>query len=556
MKLACGSREVTIESCWQGLGVHADAVKQQHLKDLMSQDGRFGELSFRHEGMLLDLSRQRLLPQTLDKLVGLAQASDLQGWIEALFKGDAVNNTEQRPALHTALRLPAGATLPVAGEDVVPKVHANLERMAAMVELLHNRQWRGYTGEPIDTVVNVGVGGSDLGPMMACRALNDFVPDEAAHLKIHFVSSMDGSQLVDLLEQSNPATTLFIVSSKSFTTIDTLANAATARRWLQDASDVRDEVLVSRHFIAVTASPEKALQWGIPESNQLHFWDWTGGRYSLWSTIGLPIALKIGMSGFHQMLAGAHDLDRHFRSAPFSENLPVLLAMTGIWNINFLDIHAHAILPYDGRLAHLPAYLEQLEMESNGKSVCRDGSASAHRTCPVLWGEVGPNAQHAFYQLLHQGTESVMCDFIVSARRYASEHETLQRQHQLALANCLAQARVLALGDAALGGAQDNAKPWQRYRGNQPSTVILLDELTPHSVGALIALYEHKVFVQSVIWGINPFDQWGVELGKTMATQLLDVLDSGQHPVASFDHATNGLLAAIDARRMKRPDAL
>jgi glucose-6-phosphate isomerase len=360
MNMACGSRKLTIESCWQALGAHADAVKPQHLKDLMSQDGRFGELSFRHDGMLLDLSRQRLLPQTLGKLVELAQASDLPGWIEALFQGEAVNNTEQRPALHTALRLPAGATLPVAGEDVVPKVHANLERMADMVELLHNRQWRGYTGEPIDTVVNVGVGGSDLGPMMACRALNDFVPDAAAHLKIHFVSSMDGSQLVDLLEQSNPATTLFIVSSKSFTTIDTLANAATARRWLQDASEVRDEVLVSRHFIAVTASPEKALQWGIPESSQLHFWDWTGGRYSLWSTIGLPIALKIGMAGFHQMLAGAHDLDRHFRRAPFNENLPVLLAMTGIWNINFLDIHAHAILPYDGRLAHLPAYLEQL----------------------------------------------------------------------------------------------------------------------------------------------------------------------------------------------------
>jgi glucose-6-phosphate isomerase len=371
MNMACGSRELTIESSWQALGIHADALKPQHLKDLMSQDGRFGELSFRHEGMLLDLSRQRLLPQTLDKLVDLAQASDLPGWIEALFQGEAVNNTEQRPALHTALRLPASATLQVAGEDVVPEVHANLERMAAMVELLHNRQWRGYTGEPIDTVVNVGVGGSDLGPMMACRALNDFVPDEAAHLKIHFVSSMDGSQLVDLLEQSNPATTLFIVSSKSFTTIDTLANAATARRWLQDASDVRDEVLVSRHFIAVTASPEKAVQWGIPASNQLHFWDWTGGRYSLWSTIGLPIALKIGMSGFHQMLAGAHDLDGHFRSAPFSENLPVLLAMTGIWNINFLDIHAHAILPYDGRLAHLSAYLEQLEMESNGKRVMR-----------------------------------------------------------------------------------------------------------------------------------------------------------------------------------------
>ncbi len=549
MNMACGSRELTIESCWQGLGAHADTVRQQHLKDLMSQDGRFGGLSFCHEGLLLDLSRQRLLPQTVDKLMELARACDLPGWIEALFQGEAVNNTEQRPALHTALRLPASASLQVAGEDVVPKVHANLERMAQIVDLLHSGQWRGYTGEPIDTVVNIGVGGSDLGPMMACRALDDFEPEQAKSIEVHFVSSMDGSQLAALLEQLNPATTLFIVSSKSFTTMDTLANAATARRWLQDASELRDEVLVSRHFIAVTASPEKARQWGIPLASQLHFWDWIGGRYSMWSTIGLPIALKIGVENFQQLLAGAHSLDEHFRHTPLQQNLPVLLAMVGIWNINFLDIHAHAILPYDGRLAHLPAYLEQLEMESNGKSVRRDGSASAHRTCPVLWGEVGPNAQHAFYQLLHQGTEPVMCDFVVSARRYTGQRETLQRQHQLSLANCLAQARVLALGDAALGADQESSQPWQRYRGNQPSTVILLDELTPRALGSLIALYEHKVFVQSVIWGINPFDQWGVELGKTMATQLLQVLDSGDHPQASFDQSTNGLLAAIGARR-------
>ncbi|UTW12495.1 glucose-6-phosphate isomerase [Marinobacterium rhizophilum] len=537
------------DTAWQVLESHAAELKSRHLKDLLADSGRFESLHFTHEGLLLDLSRQRLLPQTVDNLVGLARACDLPGWIEALFQGEAVNNTEQRAALHTALRLPASATLEVDGEDVVPKVHANLERMAQMVDLLHHGQWRGYTGEPIDTVVNIGVGGSDLGPMMACKALDEFEPEQAESIEVHFVSSMDGSQLAALLEQLNPATTLFIVSSKSFTTIDTLANAATARRWLQDASDVPDEVLVSRHFIAVTASPEKARQWGIPPARQLHFWDWTGGRYSLWSTIGLPIALKVGIDNFRQLLAGAHGMDEHFRRAPLEQNLPVLLAMTGIWNINFLDIHAHAILPYDGRLAHLPAYLEQLEMESNGKSVRRDGQASTRRTCPVLWGEVGPNAQHAFYQLLHQGTEPVMCDFVVSARRYTGQRETLQRQHQLALANCLAQARVLALGDAALGTDQDDSKPWQRYRGNQPSTVILLDELTPRALGGLIALYEHKVFVQSVIWGINPFDQWGVELGKTMATQLLDVLDRGDHPRADFDQATNGLLAAIGARR-------
>jgi glucose-6-phosphate isomerase len=323
-----------------------------------------------------------------------------------------------------------------------------------------------------------------------------------------------------------------------------MSNANTALQWLRQASGAEDEVLYRRHFIGISAEAEKMADWGIPPNSRLQLWDWIGGRYSMWSAIGLPIALEIGMHNFHQLLAGAHAMDQHFLSAKFEKNLPVMLAMIGIWNINFLNIRAHAILPYDGRLSHLPSYLEQLEMESNGKNVSRDGEEIDYNTCPILWGEIGPNAQHAFYQLLHQGTESVMCDFVTTARRYQnSGNPELQEQHRLSLANCLAQSRILALGDSVMDS--DVAAPFfKRYRGNQPSSTILLDELTPYSFGQLIALYEHKVFVQSVIWNINPFDQWGVELGKQMATTLIDPL-SRRDTDEEFDPSTNGLLASV-----------
>jgi glucose-6-phosphate isomerase len=355
---------------------------------------------------------------------------------------------------------------------------------------------------------------------------------------------MDGSQLVDRLDDLDPATTLFIISSKSFTTIDTLSNANTALQWLRQASGAEDEVLFRRHFIGISADGDKMADWGIPPNSRLQLWDWIGGRYSMWSVIGLPIALEIGMDGFREMLSGAHIMDRHFRSAEFDRNLPVLLAMISIWNINFLNIRAHAILPYDGRLSHLPAYLEQLEMESNGKNVSRNGQSLDYHTCPIIWGEIGPNAQHAFYQLLHQGTESVMCDFVVPARRYQDNgNPELQQQHTLTLANCLAQSRILALGDTVIDD-EVTAPFFKHYGGNQPSTTILLDELTPYSFGQMIAMYEHKVFVQSVIWDINPFDQWGVELGKQMATTLIAPL-LRQDADTNFDSSTNGLLAAI-----------
>ncbi|PIE25440.1 MAG: glucose-6-phosphate isomerase [Neptuniibacter caesariensis] len=531
---------------WSDLQSYADRMSQTHISDLFKEEpDRFRHYTFTQKELLLDLSKQRITSETITLLIKLAEEKSLSQWIKDLFAGEHVNDSEDRPALHTALRAPKQLNVSINGNNIISEVHDNLARMESVVERIHSGQWRGYTGHSIDTVVNIGVGGSDLGPFMACKALSESQPESLKKLKIHFVSSMDGSQLADLLSNLNPARTLFIISSKSFTTIDTLANAQTAKEWLKKSTHTASEnILIARHFIGVSANPKKVTDWGIPPANQLEFWDWTGGRYSMWSTIGLPIALKLGIKGFKELLAGAHEMDEHFRSAPFTENLPVLLALTGIWNINFLNINAHAILPYDGRLSHIPAYLEQLEMESNGKSVDRQGNTVNYKTCPILWGEVGTNAQHAFYQLLHQGTETVMCDFIVAARRY---HDTdspeLQHQHQLNLANCLAQSRILALGDSVLEDAA-NAPAYKRYKGNQPCTTIMLDELTPFTFGQLIALYEHKVFVQSVIWNINPFDQWGVELGKKVATSMLSALKPNRlHP--EFDSSTNGLLNKI-----------
>ncbi|MDF2181514.1 glucose-6-phosphate isomerase [Neptuniibacter sp. CAU 1671] len=537
-------------AAWKNLREHADQLSSNHISDLFSDDPtRFNGLTFRTGQLLLDLSKQRLNQTTLHNLSALAEEADLHDWIEALFTGQKVNCSENRAALHTALRSPKASSLTVNGQDIIAAVHNNLDHMRRIVDRIHQGQWRGFTGHSINTIVNIGVGGSDLGPLMTCRALAEHQSGAANPVQVHFVSSMDGSQLSELLSQLNPARTLFVLASKSFTTIDTLANAATAREWLRRSGHTTtDDMLTARHFIAVTANTAKASEWGIPPSNQLEFWDWTGGRYSMWSAIGLPIALKLGMDGFLSLLEGAHAMDEHFRHTPFLSNLPVLMALVDVWNINFLNIHAHAILPYDGRLGSLPAYLEQLEMESNGKSVTRGGETVDFHTCPILWGEVGTNAQHAFYQLLHQGTESVMCDFIVAARRYqTSGSEELQHQHRLNLANCFAQSRLLALGDSILDNA-DTQPAHKRYRGNQPCSTLILDELCPFSLGQLIALYEHKVFVQAVIWGINPFDQWGVELGKQVATSLLGALENPES-TPGFDQSTNGLLAAVHAKQ-------
>ncbi|MDL4861499.1 glucose-6-phosphate isomerase [Halomonas elongata] len=543
-------------SAWRALAEHADDMGRRHLRELFAEhQGRFAAFSRQAAGLTLDLSKQRWDENTLALLLNLARDAGVPDAIRGLLAGERLNLSENRPALHTALRLPADARLEVEGEDLVPSVHSTLDRMAAMVERFHAGQWRGVTGKPIRDVVNLGVGGSDLGPLMVTHALADYRPEGIHRIDVHFASTMDGSQLADYLTRLNPETTLFVLSSKSFTTIDTLTNARTARDWLKarllggDRQEGVDEALVMRqHFIGVSASPDKMCEWGIADEHQLEFWEWVGGRYSLWGAIGLPIALAVGMANFRELLAGAHDMDRHFSEAELGDNLPVLLALAGIWNVNFLDIRAHSILPYDGRLEYFAAYLEQLEMESNGKSVNHDGEPVGYSTCPVLWGQLGPNAQHAFYQLLHQGTQSVECDFIAPRVRYddvadPATRDHLMSQHRLTLANCFAQSRALMLGDAAL--EDEGPRPGhKRYAGNQPSSTLLLDRLTPRTLGALVALYEHKVFVQATIWDINPFDQWGVELGKTLAGETRRILEH-QAGLEGMDDSTRGLIEAV-----------
>lgn len=518
----------------------ADAVSREHLSDMFAGDPqRFTRFSRRVGPLLLDYSKQRINQTAFDRLLTEADAAQLRDWIERLFAGDPVNCTEQRAAMHWLLRQPPGTNAPAA----LQAVHEQLARMEVLVDKVHAGQWRGYAGDAITDVVNIGVGGSELGPLMAGRALEDAAASSARHLTVHHVSTMDGSQVSHLLRQLKPQTTLFIISSKSFTTVDTLYNAATARAWMARAFG--DDAAVLRcHFLGVSARADLMSAWGIPADNQFLIWDWVGGRFSVWSAIGLPVALRIGMHGFRQLLAGAHEMDQHFRHAPWHDNVPVIMALLGIWNTNYLGIRAHAILPYDGRLKYLPAYLTQLEMESNGKSVRRDGTLVSGHTCPVVWGDVGPNAQHAFYQLLHQGTQPVTCDFIVAARRYqetvfGEAAAALVDQHQLALANCLAQSRLLALGGAALPGAEQ-VPGHKRYHGNQPSSTLLLDVLTPFTLGMLLAAYEHKVFAQAVLWGINPFDQWGVEMGKRMAKDMLALL-RGEQDIA-VDSSTAGLV--------------
>lgn len=524
--------------------------KDVHLNTLFADDpARFSLFSVEHDQIVLDFSKHRVDQNILKALVELADAQSLGRWIKTLFSSEQINYTEHRAAMHWALRLPRDSAFQ---SEITAQVHAQLDRMYALVEKIHAGQYRGATGEVIQDVVNIGVGGSDLGPLMVTHALSDFKVSTVKPLAVHFVSTMDGSQLSDLLHQLRPETTLFIISSKSFGTIDTLSNAQTVRQWLEKALGSNDKIL-KNHFIGVSTKPEKMTEWGIAADKQLQLWDWVGGRYSLWSCIGLPIALTIGVAGFKQLLAGAHAIDQHFQNASFHQNIPVLMGLLGAWNNNFLDIQTHAVLPYDGRLKYFAAYLQQLEMESNGKSIQRNGDKVDTATCPIVWGEVGPNAQHAFYQLLHQGTHSVSCDFIAPVKRYNGNQFTyvenadaLVEQHHLALSNCLAQSRLLAFGNQALAVDELQDLPaYKQYSGNQPSSTILLKELNPYSLGMLIAMYEHKVFVQSVLWNINPFDQWGVEKGKEIANQLLPILNREQDDISKFDVSTQGLLKII-----------
>ncbi|MCI4410171.1 MAG: glucose-6-phosphate isomerase [Thiotrichales bacterium] len=533
---------LTQTPAWHDLAEHANVIKSWHLSRLFAQDEQRGQRDqLAACGITVNVSRQRMLPETWQLLYRLAEQQDLSTSISALFSGHAINHTEGRAALHTALRAEQSDAHDA---TIWQAVQQQLANMQLLVDKIRAGQWRGFSGRAITDVVNLGVGGSDLGPNLVVSALQQ---QKNTAIGIHYLSSMDGAKTAALLNKLNPHTTLFVFASKTFTTIDTLANAQTAIEWLV-AHGAPKALAYQQHFVGVSANPRKMSEFGIHPEHQLHFWEWVGGRYSLWSTIGFTIAIAVGMPGFRALLQGAHAMDVHFRTATWSDNMPVRLALATVWNRNFLGIHGKAILPYDARLALLPAYLTQLIMESNGKSVDRNGRAVDYATCPIVWGEVGPNAQHAFYQLLHQGTEAVACDFIAPITRPDIEAEpdeatrsALHYQHQLALANLLAQSTVLMLGDAALETPPTDAH--KHYAGNQPSNTILLNQLDAKTLGALIALYEHQTFVEAVIWNINPFDQWGVELGKQIALKTLQALQTGAS--SGFDQATVALIEAL-----------
>ncbi|HJW25566.1 MAG TPA: glucose-6-phosphate isomerase [Rhodocyclaceae bacterium] len=519
---------------WQALAAHADDLRRRHLRDLFAADpGRFERFSLDHGDLLLDFSKQRIGAETLGLLHRLAAAADLPGWIARMRAGEKINHTEERAVLHVALRAPAGSS------DARPEVHSVLDRLRSFCNKIHEEYWRGFSGQRITDVVSIGIGGSDLGPRMATRAL-------AAHqqpdLKVHFISNVDGADLAVTLDGLNPRTTLFVISSKTFTTLETTANARTARDWLVAAAGSREAV--ARHFVAVSTNLQATSEFGIAPENVFEFWDWVGGRFSLWSAIGLPLALAIGFPHFEELLAGAHDMDSHFFSAPAERNLPLTLALLGLWNTDFLGAASHAVLPYSQSLSLLPAYLQQLEMESNGKQVNRDGLPVGVPTSPVLWGESGTNGQHSFYQLIHQGGRLVPCDFIA----LKAADFPLPGHHDLLLANCLAQSAALAFGqteaEVRAAGVPDHLVPYKVFPGNQPSSTLVLPELSPFTLGQLIALYEHKVFCLGVLWGLNSFDQWGVELGKQLAGRLTPVI-AGEGDASGFDSSTRGLLAAL-----------
>ncbi len=529
----------------RSLRAHQAEMATVHMRDLFEADpGRFERFSLQVGELLLDYSKNRITDETLRLLLRLAEEAGVAGWRERMFAGDKINHTENRAVLHTALRNRSNAPVVVDGEDVMPKVNAVIDRMGAFAERVRSGDWRGYTGERITDVVNIGIGGSDLGPQMVYQALK---PCRHPRLKAHFISNVDGAHVKETLETLNPETTLFIVSSKTFATQETMTNAHAARDWL--LAQARSEKAVARHFVAVSTNREAAAAFGIDPDNLFEFWDWVGGRYSLWSAIGLPVMLAVGAARFIELLEGAHAMDRHFRTASLGENMPVILALLGVWYNNFFGAESHAILPYDHYLRSLPAYLEQADMESNGKSVDRDGNPVDYATGQIIWGATGINGQHAFYQLLHQGTKTIPADFIVSAVPHTPE---MQAHHDILIANFLAQTEALMRGRTF---EETRAQTGQFvshkvFEGNHPSNAILLSKLTPHALGMLIALYEHKIFVQGVIWNLNSYDQWGVELGKQLAGRILPELHADAQ-VSGHDASTNALINYY--RRMNPP---
>jgi glucose-6-phosphate isomerase len=524
---------------WAALKTHCQSIAPLHLRKLFVDDPQRGErLTLEAAGVYLDYSKNRVTNETVMLLVQLAEQSGLRERIDAMFGGERINVSENRAVLHTALRAPKGATVRVDGENVVPQVHAVLDRMSEFANRVRSGAWKGHTGKRIRNVVNIGIGGSDLGPVMAYEALRAY---SERTMTFRFVSNVDGTDFAEAVRDLDPAETLFVVSSKTFTTLETMANANAARAWsLRGLGS--DSQAVARHFVAVSTNAAEVTRFGIDTANMFEFWDWVGGRYSMDSAIGLSTMLAIGPEHFRALLAGFHEMDEHFRTAPFARNLPVLMGLLGIWYTDFFGAQTVAVLPYEQYLRRFPAYLQQLTMESNGKHVTLEGKQVGYDTGPIYWGEPGTNGQHSFYQLIHQGTRLIPCDFIAFARTL----NPLGEQHDMLLANVLAQGEALAFGktseEVKAEGSPDWLVPHRTFEGNRPSNTLLLEELTPAALGKLVALYEHIVFTQGVIWSIDSFDQWGVELGKVLAKRILSELGAGRTPELTHDSSTNGLI--------------
>jgi glucose-6-phosphate isomerase len=534
---------------WQKLCAHQKEIATLHMRDFFAADPkRFEHYSLHFGDILFDYSKHRINDETLPLLFQMAREAKIEQWRVAMFNGEKINTTENRAVLHTALRNRSNTPVIVDGKDVMPDINAVLAQMREFSENVRKGTWLGFTGKRITDIVNIGIGGSDLGPVMVCDALKPYASPE---LNIHFVSNIDGAHLMRALEKCKPETTLFIVASKTFTTQETMTNAMSARTWFLDSA--KDSKHVAKHFVALSTNAKAVADFGIDTANMFAFWDWVGGRYSLWSAIGLSIALYVGMDNFESLLEGAHEMDNHFKTAPLEQNMPVILALIGVWYNNFFHVDTNAILPYDQGLARFPAYMQQADMESNGKFICRDGSRVKYKTGPVIWGEAGTNGQHAFYQLIHQGTQIVPADFLMPVHSHYAIGKHGYAHHKILLANFLAQTQSLMLGktkdearvelekQGLTGDELEKLLPHKVFEGNRPTTSILFEKLTPNTLGKLIALYEHKIFVQGILWDINSFDQWGVEYGKQIAQQILPQLTS-EGKVTNYDSSTNGLI--------------
>jgi len=537
---------------WQSLNQHKKDIESISLREMFKSDpNRFNQFHIQFNDLLLDYSKHRISKETISLLVKLAKEADVEGWRNRMFEGEKINSTEHRAVLHTALRNQNISPIISDGEDVIPKVKNVLKKMRRFSEEVRSGQWKGFTGKAITSVINIGIGGSDLGPAMVCQALKAY---GSKTITPYFVSNVDGADLSQALEKCNPETTLFIIASKTFTTQETMANAFSARDWFLKAA--KDNQHIKKHFVALSTNQHAVSQFGIDTENMFEFWDWVGGRYSLWSAIGLSIALYIGMDGFEDLLKGGFEMDEHFKTAPIEQNIPMMMGLLGIWYINFFNFPTHAILAYDQGLSKLAPYLQQADMESNGKFINRDGEHIDFHTGPVIWGEVGTNGQHAFYQLLHQGTEIVPADFIMPIESQYALGKDGNEHHKILLSNFIAQTQSLMLGKTYNEARAEIEKqgyegediesfiPQKTFEGNRPTSSILFKKLTPKTLGQIIAMYEHKIFTQGIIWNINSFDQWGVEYGKQIAKQVLPKL-SEKTPTDNFDSSTNGLINYI-----------